>query len=243
MPNNDLYVCNRRKAVYKHALLRKHVLMIRNEDEKASMSSDQTSGLMRHTQRLSDESLSRIRAAAEAVFVREGYIAVTMGQLAEEAGVTRQTLYRHFPSKYDVALDFMQNTHARTLEVWSTLSHCDLADKAAVRRWIQEIISYQVGREYVRAYVELSSTEPRYRQALAALIDEIILSFAEIHSLFADAVANPSGLGAAKAHLFIATLIERSDFIALGEEWFARKHLESIMTDWLLAMTAEHAES
>ena len=222
-------------------MMRKHVLMIRNEDENARRSSDQTSGLIRHTQRLSGESLSRIRAAAEAVFVREGYIAVTMGQLAQEAGVTRQTLYRHFPSKYDVALDFMQNTHAKTLAVWSTLRHCELADKAAVRGWVKEIISYQVGREYVRAYVELSSTEPRYRQALAALIGEIIHGFADIHPLFANAVAHPSGLAAAKAHLFIATLIERSDFIALGEEWFAREHLESIMTDWLVAMTAEHS--
>lgn len=31
--------------------------------------------------------------------------------------------------------------------------------------------------------------------------------------------------------------MERSDFIAIGEEWFAREHLEDIMTDWLMLLT------
>jgi AcrR family transcriptional regulator len=203
----------------------------------ASANDRKTSGLKRHARQRNDESLTRIRSAARTVFVNKGYIAVTMEELAREAGVTRQTLYRHFPSKYDLALDFMEASAADTLEVWRKLCDYDLADGQSVLVWVQSVIDHHVGREYERAYVELMSTEPAYRQILAQMITQIVCSLAGVAPIFSAATEHPDGLAAAKAHLFVATLIERSDFIAIGEEWFAREHLEAIMTDWLMLLT------
>ena len=40
-----------------------------------------------------------ILAAAERLFLSLGYIGTTMDAVAIEAGVTKQTVYRYFPSK------------------------------------------------------------------------------------------------------------------------------------------------
>lgn len=44
-------------------------------------------------------SLDRILSAAENVFARFGFRRASMGQIAEEAGLTRQALYHHYESK------------------------------------------------------------------------------------------------------------------------------------------------
>jgi hypothetical protein len=37
-------------------------------------------------------------------------------------------------------------------------------------------------------------------------------------------------------HLLVATLIERSNFIAIHKAWFKDEHLERIMVEWLMGM-------
>jgi AcrR family transcriptional regulator len=210
----------------------------REDQHSSTQSGDaRVSGLKRYARQRNDESLIGIRAAAALIFRRDGYTAATMEQLAREGGVTRQTLYRHFPSKYDLALDFMGTSAQATLDTWRSLCDCDIGDRACIHAWVRSVIAHHVGRDDIRAYVELTSTEPAYRRVLADQIGQIITTLAEALPFFDAAATNPSSIEAAKAHLFVATLMERSDFIALGEEWFAREHLENIMTDWLMRLT------
>src|SRR3982751_3438530 len=44
----------------------------------------------------------RLVAAAVDLFVEQGYDETTVAQIAERAGVTRSTFFRHFPDKRDV---------------------------------------------------------------------------------------------------------------------------------------------
>ena len=113
----------------------------------------------------------------------------------------------------------------------------DLADRSSALAWVRSVIAQAATRRDFRVCVEITSTEPAYRSVLARQIAEIVEGLAGVHDFFARAASDPQGLDAAKAHLFIATMMERSDFIAVGEEWFARDHLEQIMTDWLIALT------
>lgn len=195
------------------------------------------SALRHHARKRNEESLARIRAAAAELFTARGYTQVRMEDLAREAGVTRQTLYRHFPSKYEIALDFMAAARPRTLEVWRSLGSEGPADRASALAWVRAVVAHLASRPAMRAYVELASSEPAFRSVLADQIDEVIRALGERNRFFARAAADPAGLDWASAHLFVATLMERSDFIAIGEEWFAARHLESIMADWLVAMT------
>lgn len=49
-----------------------------------------------------------IARAATAVFLREGYVAASMDQVADEAGVSKQTVYKHFGSKEQLFLGVVQ---------------------------------------------------------------------------------------------------------------------------------------
>lgn len=205
---------------------------------EATPNARRVSGLQRHARARGERALSLIRASAAELFEQYGYASVTLEAIAANAGVTRQTLYRHFPGKYEIALEYIANAEAASFSAWEALKQCDITKREEVRKWVASFIDHNVARRDLRAYVELASTEPAYRAVMAAHIAEIIALLAPLHPVFSRATAKPDGIEAAKAHLFIATLIERSDFIAIGEEWFAREHLEQIMTDWLIQLTS-----
>src|SRR5690349_22490910 len=57
----------------------------------------------------------RILAAAYKLFSRRGIRAVGVDEIIETAGVAKATLYRHFPSKDDLVLAFLQ----RREDVWT----------------------------------------------------------------------------------------------------------------------------
>jgi len=194
-------------------------------------------GLRRHARERQEEAREAIREAAATLFCAKGYSEVTLDELAGLAGVTRQTLYRHYPGKYEIALDFMDRANAEASDVWKSLEAHDLRDRKSVLAWVRSVIDWSAKRDHFRAYVELTSTEPQYRAVLASQIGRIVAALSPVHPFFAAAAEDPEGLAAAKAHLFVASLMERSDFIAIGEEWFAREHLEEIMADWLMQLT------
>jgi len=53
----------------------------------------------------------RILAAAESLFYREGIHATGVERVAEEAQVSKRTLYRHFPSKDDLVEQYLRRIH------------------------------------------------------------------------------------------------------------------------------------
>lgn len=57
----------------------------------------------------------RIRRAAYELFSRAGIRAVGVDGVIAKAGVAKMTLYRHFPSKDDLVLDFL----ARREQIWT----------------------------------------------------------------------------------------------------------------------------
>jgi AcrR family transcriptional regulator len=57
----------------------------------------------------------RILAAAYDLFAHRGVRAVGIDAIVEQSGVARQTLYRHFPSKQDLVLAFLE----RREELWT----------------------------------------------------------------------------------------------------------------------------
>ena len=56
----------------------------------------------------------QLLAAAQEVFVANGYHAAAMDDIAERAGVSKPVLYQHFPGKLDLYLAIL-DTHAATL--------------------------------------------------------------------------------------------------------------------------------
>src|SRR5215472_4376949 len=82
---------------------------------------------MKHTKeplprnRANDSIRQRIVDAARTHFFSHGFRSVTMNDLAEELGISKKTLYRHFPGKIDlleaVLADKFAGVEARLKEV------------------------------------------------------------------------------------------------------------------------------
>ena len=60
----------------------------------------------------------RILEAAYDLFSREGIAAVGVDTIVAEAGVAKMTLYRHFPSKAELALAFLERREERWTREW-----------------------------------------------------------------------------------------------------------------------------
>lgn len=63
------------------------------------------------------EARRNILATAADLFFREGYRAVGVDAIAEQSGVAKMTLYRHFSSKDDLIVAFLEDAHAG-FEAW-----------------------------------------------------------------------------------------------------------------------------
>jgi TetR/AcrR family transcriptional repressor of mexJK operon len=61
-----------------------------------------------------EQKQSEIVSAAESLFLQQGYGATSMDQIAEAASVTKQTVYRYFPSKDELFAAVM--SHIQTAE-------------------------------------------------------------------------------------------------------------------------------
>ena len=57
------------------------------------------------------EPRARLLATASGLFYREGVHSVGVDRIVSEANVTRATFYRHFPSKQDLVLAYLQSAH------------------------------------------------------------------------------------------------------------------------------------
>lgn len=103
----------------------------------------------------------QILDAAEALLATNGYADMTVGEIAEAAGITRGALYFYFASKQDVLTALV----ARTAQALREKSGAALADTAPVGEVISNTLerTAQLWREHglvMRAAVDLSSTVP-----------------------------------------------------------------------------------
>ena len=75
--------------------------------------------------------------AAKTLFTRYGFTKTTIGDIAVEAGVARQTLYNAFPSKEDILRAVVRDAGAQTLEAvkqeWAETDEIDAKLEAFLR--------------------------------------------------------------------------------------------------------------
>ncbi|WP_424944279.1 TetR/AcrR family transcriptional regulator [Aliiroseovarius crassostreae] len=87
-----------------------------------------------------------ILVAAEEVFLSEGYLRANMNRIAELAGVTKQTVYRYFPSKTEL--------FRATLEQMGTQTHADLFAPLDLPDTRQALTEFAIG--FMRAHMSES---------------------------------------------------------------------------------------
>lgn len=104
------------------------------------------------------ETEPRIRAAAEALFARHGFAAVSMRDIARDVGVQAGALYRYVPDKQTLLVDLMRDHLEELLAAWTARPASDnrLAD------FVRFHIDFHLDRPdaVFIAYMELRNLSP-----------------------------------------------------------------------------------
>ncbi|MDR0809565.1 MAG: TetR/AcrR family transcriptional regulator [Gemmobacter sp.] len=124
----------------------------------------------------------RIRAAAERLFARHGYAAVSMRRIAAEVGVQAGALYLYTPDKQSLLADLMRGHLEELLSALSALPPVE-GPVARLDQFARFHIGYHIDRPEAVfvAYMELRNLEPgnfaviealrrRYEDALEAIL-------------------------------------------------------------------------
>lgn len=126
----------------------------------------------------------RIRAAAEKLFARHGYAAVSMRQIAAEVGVQAGALYLYTPDKQSLLAVLMIEHLEELLAAWEAEPR-PVEPCAALAHFVRFHIRFHLDRAdaVFIAYMELRNLEPenfarvealrhRYEDALEAILRE-----------------------------------------------------------------------
>src|SRR3546814_17818723 len=81
--------------------------------------------------------LELIRKAARKIFYSKSFEDVSLDEIAAEAGVSRGTIYLHFPGKNDILLDLLSEDLAAQMAIYAELAAAAKLEKPTIRKWPQ----------------------------------------------------------------------------------------------------------
>lgn len=169
-----------------------------------------------------------ILAAAKQQFLVEGYVSANMGKIAEHAQVTKQTVYRYFPSKIELFQATLRAMGGNTGEHF--LEHLKNPDAVeGLRRFALDFVQAHLSQDHLETY--------RLLIAESGKAPEMIESFFQV---------GPNETGATLARFFadrlevqeseqpirlwIAMLLAFRDRVLLGQERPTERELRDHVT-------------
>jgi len=147
----------------------------------------------------------QLLAAAQEVFVANGYHAAAMDDIAERAGVSKPVLYQHFPGKLDLYLALIdEQTEALSSAIKEALARTD-DNQERVHGVLSAYFDFVDGtaRSAPGAFRLIFETDLSNEPAVR---DRVERSTSEIMRAVADTVAGDTGLDRARAELLAMTL-------------------------------------
>ncbi len=134
------------------------------------------------TKHLSDEDRrARILAAAERAFMRQGFHAATMSDVADEASMSAGNLYRYFPSKEAIVEGLCAADQVERAEVFCNLTgHGDL--RSAMRAGLRDNVLKR-SPERARLILEIwaeSGRNPRVAEFTRKLDEDIVQGLVDL---------------------------------------------------------------
>jgi AcrR family transcriptional regulator len=87
------------------------------------------------------ETYEKILAAAKQLFVKQGYTATSMRQIAEKANIGKATIYHHFPDKEAVVMALLDQNTSRMNEVLEQV-RIETAPRQRIQIAVQSSINF-----------------------------------------------------------------------------------------------------
>src|SRR5262249_56909061 len=151
----------------------------------------------------------QLLAAAQQVFVAQGYHAAAMDDIAERAGVSKPVLYQHFPGKLDLYLALLE-THASELVQGIRDAMANTTDNAdRVHNAVSAYFDF-VDSEG-EAFRLVFETDLRNEPSVRALVDGMS---SQINDAITDTIAADTGLTRERARLLSVGLTGMSEITA-----------------------------
>lgn len=144
---------------------------------------------------------SRLQQAALDLFARDGFEAVTAAQIAERAGVTERTFFRHFPDKREVLFDG-QHVLLAALEAGLADAPPDANELAALFHAFRHVVPLlEANRPFAKPRHRIIASNPALREREAAKMTALVEAMTEAlkarsHSEIRARLAAASGMAA-----------------------------------------------
>lgn len=154
---------------------------------------------------------AQLLAAAQTVFVANGYHAAAMDDIAEKAGVSKPVLYQHFPGKLELYLALLDTqTEALADAVVSALA-TTADNQRRIHAVLSAYFSFVDRDEHDGAFRLIFESdlvnEPAVRQRVESVTERTMVAVA-------DTVAADTGLGRAEAELLATALTGSAQVVA-----------------------------
>lgn len=89
-----------------------------------------------------------VLAAAVDLFTTRGYNEVSLGDIAAEVGLARNSLYRYVPDKSHLLIEWYRRVVPRTIESWEEAVAGDDPPAVRLERWAQEYLRWAASPEH-----------------------------------------------------------------------------------------------
>lgn len=137
----------------------------------------------RLSERPTPSAAERILSTAHDLFYRDGIRATGIDRVIAEAGVTKVTFYRHFPSKNDLVRAFLEHRHARWMAWFSEALRRHGRDLPALPLALAEWLGSDEfrGCAFINSVAEIGGSQPeaveisrRHKQDMTAAIADLL---------------------------------------------------------------------
>ena len=180
-----------------------------------------------------------ILTAAQSIFLSEGFVLSSMDRISAAAGMTKQTVYRYFPSKTELFQATLQHMGERFDEQYA--SHLDNPDiRTALLSFAKDFIAFHISDEHIDTF--------RLLVAEGGKAPEIISSFMSVGPDNTDTALSDFFAGrlnlektATPIRLWTGMLLEPRSAVLMGKEKPDQDQIGQYAreaTDFLLAAVA-----
>jgi AcrR family transcriptional regulator len=182
-----------------------------------------------------EESKARTRQellrAASRLFLRNGFVATSLADVAEEAGLTKGAVYSNFESKEDLFLALLAGDQQRAYAAQEDLAPSDLtaADGpdplARARAWGEHLGGLQPNRRNVALFLEMNAFALRNERTRTGVAEHNRQFFDELGTGLKEALEAPDAdaqqLGIIAQSLYVGLMMHGAFTGEVDEQLFA----------------------
>jgi AcrR family transcriptional regulator len=185
-----------------------------------------------------EESKARTRQellrAASRLFLRNGFVATSLSDIAEEAGLTKGAVYSNFESKEDLFLALLAGGEDRQFAAQEELAPSDLATASGVdpvsraRAWGSHLATLHPNRRNVALFLEMNAFALRNERTRAGTAEHNRAFFQKLGTDLAELLDAPDAdaatLGLIAQSLYVGLMMHNAFEGEADPEVFARAY-------------------